>query len=54
MRMEAIVDIFLTENIDRARFEVKAMGEKFPIADNATAEGRAINRRGEYIFSQQQ
>ena len=53
-RAEAIVDIFLTENIDRARFEVKAMGEKFPIADNATAEGRAINRRGEYIFSQQQ
>lgn len=51
-RADAIVDAFSSEGIDEKRFYVKAMGEKNPIADNSTEEGRAINRRGEFILRQ--
>ncbi|TNC79544.1 MAG: hypothetical protein C9356_18605 [Oleiphilus sp.] len=49
-RAEAIVDVFAAEGIDTKRLFVKAMGEKNPIADNDTEEGRAINRRGEFVL----
>ena len=49
-RADAIVDVFVAEGIDPKRFFVKAMGEKNPIADNETEEGRAINRRGEFVL----
>ena len=32
------------------RIKAVGMGEKMPIADNSTAGGQAINRRGEFIF----
>lgn len=52
-RAQAVIEKFLEEGVSRERFVVKAMGEQDPIADNTTSEGRAINRRGELIFSQQ-
>lgn len=52
-RAQAIIEKFLGEGISRERFVVKAKGEQDPIADNNTSEGRAINRRGELIFSHQ-
>ncbi len=51
-RADAIIDAFAAEGVDPQRFVVNAMGEKKPIADNATEEGRAINRRGEFILRQ--
>ncbi len=44
-RSEAIFNYFVSRGIDKARFEVIGMGEDQPIADNKTAEGRAMNRR---------
>lgn len=52
-RAQAVIEKFLEEGVSRERFVVKAMGEQDPIADNTTSEGRAINRRGEFIFSHQ-
>lgn len=52
-RAQTIIDKFVSAGISRDRLIVKAMGEKNPIADNNTPEGRAINRRGEFIFTQQ-
>ena len=51
-RADAIIDAFNAEGVDPKRFFVKAMGEQNPIADNETEEGRAINRRGEFVLRQ--
>jgi outer membrane protein, adhesin transport system len=51
-RADAIIDAFYAEGVDPKRFFVKAMGEQNPIADNETEEGRAINRRGEFVLRQ--
>lgn len=37
------------EGFDPARIYVKALGESEPLADNATPEGRALNRRAEIL-----
>lgn len=50
-RAERIREIFDAEGINASRLMIQAMGESSPIADNETAEGRAINRRGEFIFN---
>lgn len=38
------------EGIDPARIFVRGMGKSVPIADNATDEGRRLNRRFELVF----
>ena len=50
-RASALVTLLIAEGVDEGRLSATAMGETSPIADNETAEGRAINRRGEFIFS---
>jgi len=44
-RAEAVMNYFVSRGIDKTRLEVIGMGEDLPIADNRTAEGRAMNRR---------
>jgi outer membrane protein OmpA-like peptidoglycan-associated protein len=44
-RVEAIVDYLVERGVDPSRLTSAAKGEAEPIADNATPEGRARNRR---------
>ncbi|MBW2558896.1 MAG: OmpA family protein [Deltaproteobacteria bacterium] len=46
-RAEAIYNYFVSQGISANRMEAVGRGETMPIADNSTAEGRAINRRVE-------
>lgn len=50
-RVDAIVDYFVSKDVDPNRLTRKAYGESRPIADNATAEGRALNRRVEFTIN---
>lgn len=47
-RAQAVVDYLVSTGLDRASFvSVVGDGESMPVADNKTAEGRALNRRVE-------
>lgn len=47
MRAESVLNYFVSRGVPQVRFEVAGMGSKSPIADNATPEGKAKNRRVE-------
>lgn len=49
-RAKAVQDQLHFMGVDRERVTLIPMGETDPIADNKTDEGRAINRRGEFVF----
>lgn len=51
-RAKAVVDYLVSKGIAINRLTYKGFGESKPIADNATAEGRAINRRTTFTFTQ--
>lgn len=44
-RAQSVVDHLATQSVTAARVQVRGLGESEPVADNATAEGRAKNRR---------
>jgi len=46
-RAKAVMDYFVGKGVDAARLSAKGYGESEPVADNATADGRAQNRRVE-------
>ncbi|MBN1414917.1 MAG: OmpA family protein [Bacteroidales bacterium] len=48
-RAKAVVDKLVTMGIDAARFASKGWGETKPLASNATSEGKASNRRVEFV-----
>lgn len=47
-RAKAVADYLIQQGIDATRIKYKGYGEKYPVADNATEEGRAQNRRTEF------
>lgn len=47
-RAQSVVDFLAQNGIDAARLQSTGFGEGDPVADNATAEGRASNRRVEF------
>lgn len=53
-RAAAVRQMLVDRGVDSTRLDVKAMGEKNPIADNGTVEGRQQNRRVQLIFSDAQ
>jgi len=46
-RASAMRELLIAQGLDTNKIKAFGMGEKNPIADNATPEGKAINRRGE-------
>ncbi len=46
-RARSVADFLKASGIKDVRFEIVGFGEKYPVADNATEEGRALNRRVE-------
>ena len=49
-RADAVAKLFAEKLAAPERIEVKGKGEDHPVADNATAEGRALNRRVEMLI----
>ncbi|MBB4857824.1 outer membrane protein OmpA-like peptidoglycan-associated protein [Novosphingobium chloroacetimidivorans] len=46
-RADAVARYLISRGVSSARIQTQGMGESYPVADNATAEGRAKNRRVE-------
>ncbi len=46
-RADAVADYLVLRGVSRARLATIGYGERYPVADNATDEGRARNRRVE-------
>lgn len=53
-RAEAVRNALIRAGVAPQRLEVRAFGEEYPVADNATAAGRQQNRRVELLFSDEQ
>lgn len=53
-RAQTVADVLVDLGIDATRVEVQGYGESFPVAENASAKGRAQNRRVEIVFSDEQ
>ena len=49
-RVSAVQDFLLSNGISAERIIIEALGEKVPIADNSSSEGRKLNRRVEVRF----
>ncbi len=44
-RAEAVYYYFISHGLDASKFTIYGLGDKFPVANNTTEEGRAKNRR---------
>lgn len=53
-RAQAVADVLVDLGIDPRRMQVKGYGEAHPLAENASAKGRAQNRRVEILISDEQ
>jgi len=49
-RAQSVSNYLLSRGVIQERFVVRGLGESLPIASNATAEGRALNRRVEIVL----
>ena len=53
-RAQAVADVLVDLGVDARRMQVKGYGEAHPLAENASAKGRAQNRRVEILISDEQ
>ena len=51
-RAETIVEYLVAAGVKRERLTAVGYGETKPVADNATAAGKAANRRIEFTFTE--
>ncbi|MEQ8628000.1 OmpA family protein [Ekhidna sp.] len=49
-RAQSVVEYMVLAGVERERLIAKGYGESVPIADNSTKEGRAKNRRTEFVI----
>lgn len=54
LRAQAVAQLLSDLGIDESRIESVGYGEAYPVEDNASARGRAANRRVEILFSDEQ
>ena len=52
-RAEAVYYYFISHGLDASRFTIYGLGDKFPVANNTTEEGRTKNRRIVIVKEQQ-
>jgi outer membrane protein OmpA-like peptidoglycan-associated protein len=50
-RAKAVNDYLIAHNIDPFRINFKGYGESKPVSDNNTEEGKALNRRTEFMIT---
>jgi outer membrane protein OmpA-like peptidoglycan-associated protein len=50
-RAEAIREALVARGVDTARVVTKGYGKAYPVADNASTDGRAVNRRVEVVIA---
>ena len=48
-RAATVKKVLIDSGIDVARLQIKGMGESVPVSDNNTPEGKANNRRVEFV-----
>lgn len=53
-RAQTVADALIDLGVEARRVGVQGYGEDFPVAENASAKGRAQNRRVEILFSDEQ
>ncbi len=53
-RAQAVADMLVDLGIDEKRIEVQGYGDQYPVEANASERGRALNRRVEIVFSDNQ
>jgi outer membrane protein OmpA-like peptidoglycan-associated protein len=51
-RAQAVADYLVARGIDKDRLKIRGFGKDYPVETNATAAGRALNRRTEVILPQ--
>ena len=49
-RVNAVKEFLIPNGIDNSRILIEALGEKNPVADNSSFNGRKLNRRVEVRF----
>ncbi len=49
-RAQAVADFLIAQGLSTERVRVQGLGPDYPIADNATREGRRLNRRTEIVL----
>lgn len=50
-RADSVKSYLVSKGVDQLRISTQGMGQTQPIADNATAEGREMNRRVEFLIT---
>jgi len=51
-RAEVVANVYATSaNIPRSQIQTRGLGKDYPIASNATAQGRAENRRVSIVIT---